>query len=155
MEISMGITAFKNAMDIAKIIIASKADNKTKELVSDLQSSMSILHATYLAVQAQNESLSKIKDDLEKKLAKINNFKKEAKRYEPRELCLGVVVYAIKEENKGRDPMHYLCPNCYEDHRKSMLQLIARKLDGAYFECKNPQCKAVFINHDDRRMPFS
>lgn len=149
MDLSMGIAAFKNAMDIAKIIISSKTDNETKARVSELQSSMSVLHATYLSLQSQNEELSKLNNKLEKELAKINNFNKEAKRYEIRELCAGVVVYALKKDNANQEPMHYLCPNCYQERRKSILQLHAKSYHGARYNCTNPACKAEFTNHDD------
>ena len=77
--------------------------------------------------------LSALKDALRE----VQSFQAELDRYSLWETPTGSIVYRLKEAAAGDEPMHYLCPTCVEEKRKSILQGGER-----YREC--PVCKTEF-----------
>lgn len=143
MDISLAMATFKNAVDIFKSLSPNKKDS---DKLLELHNSFHTLHATNLVLHSQNDELLKLKAELEKRLIKCNDFRKEKARYELREICSGVYLYATKESHKDKEPPHYICPNCYQEHRKSILQVKSRSSSGTTYQCTNPACKAQFTH---------
>ena len=79
MDISMGISAFKNAIELVKLIQSSKEETKAKEKIFEIQNSLNILNTLNLALKSENDDLLKQKLALEKKLIKVTSFDKEKK----------------------------------------------------------------------------
>jgi len=66
--------------------------------------------------------LAKVKDGLEAKLVAYQEWDSEAARYHLVELVDGIFVYALKPEQQAGEPAHYLCPHCFGEKRRSILQ---------------------------------
>jgi hypothetical protein len=43
-------------------------------------------------------------------------------------LAAGSFAYVLKEQEKGSEPIHYICQACYQNRRKSILQLKASNI---------------------------
>lgn len=71
--------------------------------------------------------------------------------YRLTELAPGVFVYAYQPTEDSREPAHYLCANCFQDKRKSILQCAGRDSSGVRYHC--PKCKADIFDHTDRESP--
>jgi hypothetical protein len=150
MDITAALTTITSAAELARLIISGKIDDEVKAKATELNNSILSLQGTIFSLQSQNHELLKTKHDLENQLIKIADWQKEAQRYYLYELCSGVMVYALKEDQSNSEPFHYVCPNCYQNKRKSFLQKRQRTYAGCDYVCANPECNAVFTNYQDR-----
>ena len=77
------------------------------------------------ALTSQQEQLELIRrvQELEETIAKYDKWETEKERYEHYEVGPGNHVYRLRKECKrDNEPDHFICPSCYEDGRKSILQ---------------------------------
>jgi len=80
--------------------------------------------------------------DLEEEIARVRAWEEQKKRYKlvnPWEGAISV-VYALKESCKGTEPPHWICTKCYDDGRRTILQL--RKDQKQYVLLVCPTCKS-------------
>ena len=61
-------------------------------------------------------------EEAEKKLVAYERWEQEAARYTLQEVFGGVFVYVLDPAHAANQPHHRLCPQCYEDSKKSILQ---------------------------------
>lgn len=106
------------------------------------------------ALTSQQEQLDLIKrvQELEGTIAEYDNWETEKDRYELHEIMRGSFAYRLSEEST--EPEHFICPNCYEDRQKSILQIDAvfvhatRKLScsrcGMHIYCHNQDRQSEF-----------
>lgn len=133
----------KTASEITQGLLALKTDaavsTKAVELnqvIFEMQQQLFAAQTDYAAV------LSRIRD-LEAEIAQFKDWEQEKQRYELYELTIGTLVYRIKPSMQGSEPVHHLCPNCYEQGIKSILQYSAIKNLHSSYSC--PRCKASFL----------
>lgn len=148
MDVGPALTAIAAIVELSKAVANAKIDNEVKQKATELNDSILTLQGTLFSLQSENQELLKIKNEFEAKLINLANWQQEAQRYKLCELCSGVLVYALKEDHQDSEPMHYICPNCYENNRKSILQSRGMGYDGTEYVCKNPECGATFNNFD-------
>lgn len=84
-------------------------------------------------VKAQNAKLQEA-------LAKAQEWDTEAARYQFVERFPGTFVYARKPPLADGEPMHYLCPACFQKRQKSFLQDAG--IHGIYGRCH--QCDIAY-----------
>lgn len=118
------VTSLKAAFDVAKGISDLKTDAEVQAKVIELQ--QIILSAQESALRAntdQFELMNELKV-LREQLESVNKWMDERNRYvlHKSNATSGGVVYALlKSEAKVGEPAHFLCPECYELGRKSIL----------------------------------
>ncbi len=94
---------------------------ETKAAIADVQNSLLDLQSKLFAAQAQYEALAEVKRQLEQKIVDYEKWDADAARYELTEVASGIFVYALKANDQKGEPMHWLCPNCFNQHQKSIL----------------------------------
>jgi len=118
------VTSLKAAFDIAKGISDVKTIAEVQAKVIELQ--QIILTAQESALKANADQfdlvieLKKAKEELEK----TNNWLEEKNRYvlyKGKGVSGGVVYGLLKNKAKEGEPPHFLCPECYESGKKSIL----------------------------------
>jgi len=120
---------------------ANLLQTKTFELTREIMAAQSYAME---AVAAQSALLERVRE-LEEKIAKLETWDAEKKRYELKPLKEGVLVYALKAGMENGEHPHYICTNCYEDGQKSILQKehhdvgrvvmhVCHRCDSEYFE---------------------
>jgi hypothetical protein len=119
-EIYAGLSAFKAMFDMAKglkdINDAAIRNGAVIELQEQILS----------AQQQQSELIERVRT-LETEVANFETWETEKKRYQLKELAPhGIYAYAMKEEARGSEPMHWICPDCYQNRHISVLQQITR-----------------------------
>lgn len=77
--------------------------------------------ASAFAAQSEQSSLSKKVRELEEEIARVKAWDKQKQRYTLISPWQGAVTYALKKECANSEPAHWICTNCYEDGRKSIL----------------------------------
>jgi hypothetical protein len=104
---------------------------------ADIKFALSDLTLQVANAQVANADLKLKLVALQEDLRRAQAFKSDLDRYELWETQTGPVVYRLKTEAQNGEPKHYLCPNCIEARRKSILQG-----DRHFRKC--PNCKTQF-----------
>jgi hypothetical protein len=123
------IQSFQAITNITKALIGMRDAAMIEGKVIELQGEILSAQASAFAAQADHAaSISRI-SALEKEVAHLKAWDAEKQKYHLVELRTnvapghgGALAYALKEQTKSSEPIHFLCPNCYEDGRKAILQ---------------------------------
>jgi hypothetical protein len=108
-------------------IAASSDEAKRNTQLIEFQRVIIQLQSSIAAIQNQNASLLRDKDDLEKKIVSMKNWDAEKQRYALVTVFDGITVYALKESVSQGEAPHHLCTNCFNNGKKSFLNTV----DGA------------------------
>ncbi len=138
-EIAAILTSLKSLGEIAKLTSDVKASAQVIEKTIELNSAILVMQEKMATLHADKDILLQEKKELEHKLAQFEHWEAEAARYELQKLTAGVSVYAVKPSTTKAEPPHWLCTNCYETKRKSILQFKGRGTYGWIHFC--PNCK--------------
>ncbi|WP_370269223.1 hypothetical protein [Nioella sp.] len=124
---------------IAKGIISVTDLFQKSQAAADADIKLALSELTLHAANAQvaNADLKLRLSALQQELLDAQAFKAELERYELWETPTRAVVLRLKSEKQEGELMHYLCPNCIETKRKTILQG-----DATYRMC--PNCRTVY-----------
>ena len=142
-EIATALTSISTALEIAKSIHALTVDTAVSAKVFELQRVMSEIVQQLLASQSEQAALSRRIHDLEAQVARFENWDGEKQRYELKELAPGTLVYRTKPGMENGEPVHDLCPHCYQQGVKSILQRSGFAQGCVTHTC--PHCQTSFI----------
>lgn len=132
------VNAVKAAADVARGLktlgetaTAKGVPNDFSEALNtkiiDMQSLLMEAQLHTITAQEAQSALAKSEGELRARIAEFENWEIEKVRYELYNIggdgeATGL-VYRLREEYvRGPEPVHYICPTCYEDRRKSILQ---------------------------------
>jgi ribosomal protein L32 len=142
-SISAALSSLNIASKFLKNRLKQINDSAVREKLEELLNAIIPLQSQIIALQAANSAYIKEKEEIEKKLREIEDWKKESDRYERKEFALGVYVYAIKVNSGYSGLEHNVCPKCFEIDRKiSTIQLLHESAGGKVYFC--PNCKNEF-----------
>jgi hypothetical protein len=116
-EIFAGLNAFKIMFDLAKALKDTDDAVKRNSAVADLWEQIFTAQTRY------TEAIDRVAE-LEEKLASLETWDAESKRYELKQLISSVptFAYALKADAQPGEPFHCICANCYQRRFKSVLQ---------------------------------
>jgi hypothetical protein len=114
-EIYGGISSFKAMFDMAKAL--KDIDNATARNGAVIELQEQILSAQ----AAQTALLDRVRE-LEEKVAGFEKWDTEKDKYELKDLGRGALAYMLKPPARGTEPPHVICPNCYENRKRAILQ---------------------------------
>ena len=145
----------KTAADAMKSLLSLSEQRRSRpapdEAVETLHAKIVEMNGIILSVQscalkAQTEqsALVKCERELEETLRRFESWETEKSRYELHKMGGGGFAYHLRpEEIEKGEPSHYICANCYEDRRKSILQFSGHKSGLRHSTC--PSCKSDVI----------
>lgn len=137
-ELGAGIGSLKAALDIAKGLNAAAGAVALNGAKIGLQGAIIEAQESLLAAQeAQTANLKRI-DELETRIVQLDAWEGEKQRYQLCEFPTGALAYALKADDASGEPPHRICPACYQEGNKSILQTTARHGGGERVEC--PRC---------------
>ncbi len=115
------IAGLKLAGDIAKGLLELKTLSEVRGKVSELQNAL--LSAQTSAIEANAAQFSMVEEirALKEEMARMKAWNSEKQRYQLYAPWNGAVVYALKKTMSNSEPPHWICTNCYEDGKKSIL----------------------------------
>ena len=145
MEIVSVFQSLKTAKDVVKALISLKVTGEVQAKLTEIGDHLMSAQAAALDAQAEQQTMSLRIRELEKQLIEFENWEAEKERYHLKEVTPGRFVYAIKEPVETGEPLHSICPNCYERRIRSIMQLHA---SGAWMECHRCGLK-VPVPHDE------
>jgi hypothetical protein len=116
----------------------------------ELQGAILRLQSDAFAAQAHQSAMVERINDLERELTRVKAWEETKQRYKLHQPSPGTFVYALQLQGEGCEPIHWLCANCYEEGKKSILQLNRQNYSNKYYRCPSPDCKAeVLVPHTD------
>lgn len=152
-EITALIGSARAAIDIAKGVSSLKADVQRNESISKILEVLIAIQSDALAVQEKHQKILEEKYELTKKLTEFEKWSETEKQYELKDLGGNVFVYAYKKFENSAKPMHYLCTNCYNAKKKSILQCLGTYSTGTEYICH--ACNSKIIDRTVKKPPSS
>lgn len=147
-EIGAGLGSLKAAFDIAKGLNAVENAAALNEVKVTLQNHiLEAQQGLFAAQQAEAATANRIAQ-LEAEIVRLKNWSGERERYELVSVGEGGFAYMLKPGMRGSEPPHWLCTQCVEDGKKSILQKqLSKAKDGnlGTYEC--PRCRATMATH--------
>lgn len=138
-EITAALSSLKVVSDLATLIQKSKVDAAVAEKAIELQSAVISLQSAMLTLQSQHDVLLTENNQLKQQLIDVKNWETESQNYHLKAIRSGVFVYATKPDMQSAEPQHWLCANCYQNKKKSLLQQGSKERIGWNHHC--PHCK--------------
>ncbi len=119
-EVFAGIGAFNGLLNAAKALRDMDNAMARNSAVIELQGQILSAQEDYSAL------LAKVRE-LETKLVQFENWETEKQRYELKEHGeRKVLAYALKEGVQPSEQPHSICPDCYQQRKRSILQTMHR-----------------------------
>jgi hypothetical protein len=120
-EIASAITSFRASLDILKAMVTLRDEEAFRSKSIELQNTITdALEKSIEAREAYAKQLDRVRD-LEAEIARLKAWEVEKQNYEMKKCGEASVAYMLKPEARGKQPPHWLCPNCFENGRKSIL----------------------------------
>jgi rubrerythrin len=138
-SIAATIGSLKTAADIAKGFLSLKETAAVQGKVIELQGHILAAQSSALAGQSDQLSLLEEIRALKAKMAELEAWNTEKKRYELKNVGYSALVYTLKEEERGSTPPHWICANCYEGGHAAIIQYVMVPKQGNVWTC--PSCK--------------
>ena len=138
-EITALISSAKAAYDIAKGINSLNVDVERNQAVSKIIEILLSVQSDALVMQSNYQELLREKDELLKKLIEFEQWEKTETEHHLEEIVKGVFAYSLNNSNDTNKPKPWLCANCWQDKKKSILQADWHTETSAAYTC--PRCK--------------
>ena len=139
-EASVIITSIKTTIEIVKGLKSSHDAKTITQAQSQILEHLFALQVAALALQEKHSALIHEKQALIKKIEQFEQWRNTESEYELKELKPGIFVYSYKNSQQSVIPMHWLCPHCWNDRKKSILQ--SGFHDESVYNCN--RCNFVF-----------
>jgi hypothetical protein len=136
-EVYASIGAFKAMFDMARGLKDINDDAIRNTAVIALQEKI-------LSAQAEQSALIERIHILEKQVADFETWEDDRNRYELEDLGSSALAYMLKREFRTTEPPHFVCTNCFGQHRISIIQQTSlKKGEGIGFFC--PACRSQIM----------
>lgn len=92
------------------------------EKTVELNQKIAVAQTALFDAQAEQATLVKTIDELEKEVAGLKSWEAEKQRYELKRYDPGTLFYTLKEAEARGEPIHHLCVKCYKNGKPSIVQ---------------------------------
>ena len=118
------LQSFRAITDLGKALLSMRDAALIREKVIELNGEILSAQQSAFAAQADQFALRDRIRELEKEIADSKAWDAEKEKYELAKPSpySDVFAYVLKEDSGTSEPRHYICPTCYEDRIKSILQ---------------------------------
>ena len=142
-ETGAAIGSIKAAMDIVKGATGLKSETEINLAVINIQRALLDAQSAAFDDRERHTAQQRRVTELELELAKVHQWEEEKARYQLTECATGTLVYVLKEDFANGDPVHRLCVKCFDEDRKSVLQVENRHSGGESVRCHHCNNKMV------------
>lgn len=135
--ISTALGSLVAAKNIAQAMVGLHDAAALNGKIAELNSKIIDAQSGVFLVNEERAALIENVRLLKKEIADRETWESEKQRYELRTVSPhGSLAYILKESLDIGEPMHLICANCYQKHKKSLLQGIAETNQGyRVFQC--------------------
>lgn len=121
-EIAGAVAGIRLLMDFIKANKTLANYNELVAAVSEVNAELISSQAATIASQKSEMTLTKRVSELEQKIMTLENWEREAERYQLTNLAPGIPTRTLKPGMEQGETPHPLCANCFSNHKKSFLQ---------------------------------
>ena len=147
-EASMVFSSIKTAIDIVNGLKTVHDTATIMQAKSDILEQLFSIRAEALTLQEKHLVVINEKEKLINKLAQFERWGETESEYELQEIGCGTFANAFKESQQSKKPMHWLCAQCWDDHKKSILQE-TRPYGCVRYTCS--RCDLTLIPHTNNK----
>src|SRR5262245_28439080 len=115
-------TLLSQAVPLIKKLRESKLSDANSSELANLTDIVSDTSGRLFAVQSALLALQQENAELGVKLARMQDWETQKKRYKLATPFPGCMVYALQKSMSDGEVAHYLCASCYQRGEKSLLQ---------------------------------
>jgi hypothetical protein len=121
-ELTMGLQSLNAMTELLKVLNAASTQTQINEVKLGLQEGLlAAQRALFAAQEAQTADAAVIRD-LEEQIVRLKDWEAERQRYQLTAIDRGAFAYMQKPGMDGGEPPHWLCTNCFEQGKRSLLQ---------------------------------
>ena len=121
--LEIGFKHLTNASKTARGLIEATVEAKLQAAIIDVQNDIIAAQQSNMSAQAEHAALLDKIRALEAEIVGMKNWSTEAARYEAKVVSdHGVIVYKLKEDEASAEAKHELCPHCFTNGKKSIMQ---------------------------------
>lgn len=121
-SLSAAVTLAKSFVGLRDEAQRLVATNELLAQINEAHGKISALLIAHAESAAEHQAALREKRELEEELRRVKAEKADLENYALRELSPGVFVYARSTGVESTEPLHYLCAQCRNDGKKSILQ---------------------------------
>jgi hypothetical protein len=121
-EIVAAVHSARLLMDMVKANETLANFHELVSAISEVNAQLMSAQTAALLSQETQATLTERIGELEKEIAELKDWKREADRYQLGEIAPGVPVRVLKPGREQGEAEHSLCATCFDDHKKSFLQ---------------------------------
>lgn len=125
----------KTAGEVAQGLVEVRDTLKFSDAVIKLQAQILAAQQGAMSAQAHQTAMAEKVRELESKVASFEAWETQKHRYQLQRLDPGGFVCALKPDMAGGEPLHYVCPKCFENRKRSILQSHGPSHGIETFEC--------------------
>jgi hypothetical protein len=122
-------------------ILKTSRNVEINKAIAGVLDSLVDVQAKLLSAQSNYDALARVKRELEQKIVDYEKWDSEAARYEFKEWASGIFVYELKKDHASGEPIHRLCPNCFQQHKKSIL--VKPNVSRLNYKCHHCQFEVI------------
>ena len=135
--IAAALSSLKAAKDIAEAMIGIRDTMAFQQKQIEFQSKLIDANNAAFAAQEERFAILERIRSLEKEIADLKEWETEKKNYELQAVATGAFARVLKKEMQSAEPIHWICTQCYDDGKRSVLQRSPH--DPATYRCNRCQ----------------
>ena len=121
------ITGVKAAAELVQLAISARDVEVVRKKAIELRGEILAVQSIALEAQAEQFALQNQVRELEKEVADLKAWDAEREKYQLANVREGsdgggAFAYVLKDDVGSTEPKHFICPNCYQQGQKSILQ---------------------------------
>lgn len=148
-EIAGGFASLKAAKDILAAFNGVQTAIAVQEVKFTLGGHLLDAQQALSTAQDAVSTLTSSIGELEAEIAHLKDWEADKERYELADAGQGTLAYRVKAGMETGEPTHWLCPRCFGDTKKSILQP-ETQFPGRYKVLICNPCKTDFVIHGAR-----
>jgi hypothetical protein len=122
LAIAQGLNAVKATTDIIKAMVGLRDASQILEKTVELNQKILTVQTALADAQAEQTTLVQTIRDLKEEFTRLKAWEAEKQNYELKQIGRGAFAYGLKPEAQGTEPPHWICAQCYDDGKRSILQ---------------------------------
>jgi len=119
--IAAALTSFNTLKNIAQTMVGLHDVKTLQAKVIEFNNAIIDAQTKIFLVNEERAALIETIRNLEKELTDLKAWETEKQRYQLTDVGDGTFAHALKQSMSASEPPHYICANCYEHAKKSIL----------------------------------
>ncbi len=122
--ISGALTSLNLSAQAVNSLLSLKVGVEVQSKAIELNSKIIEAQGHIMSIRGDYSAAIEQIEALKKEIMDLKSWKKQSESYHFKEVHPGAFTYAFKPQGESAEPVHWLCVNCFDNHRKSVLQKI-------------------------------